>query len=289
MIRLALTDLDNTLIHVNGSASDYARHAIHAALDAGIYVGPVTGRVPAAMRWMFNGDARCFATGAFINGQIIYVDGQVVREQAINGELLDEVARYIYDREGVALALCDITQVTGVSDGAISYVGASEEEILRHKKLSKGEYRVLDHVDKPAYIKTNLRTELSPEEVTALQEDLRSQFDQLDFVQPMNGGRFIDILPRGWDKGEAVRFLADYLGLSLSEVVVFGDSDNDLTMLDAVPNSVTVANAVPEVAAKSRWHIGSCADEAVPNALLDIVQANSRGELPSFMLREVSS
>ncbi len=283
MIKLALTDLDNTLIHVDGSASAYARQAIHTALDAGIRVGPVTGRVPAAMRWMFEGDARCFATGAFVNGQIIYVDGEVVREQAIDGELLEELARFIAPIDGVALALCDITRVAGISDGAISYVGASAEEIERHKNFFGGEYQVLEHVDRPAYIKSNLRCDIPPEEVAALQEELRIRFGQLNFVLPMNGGQFIDILPSGWDKGKAVLFLVEHLGLGLDEVVVFGDSDNDLAMLAAVPNSVTVANAVPEVAAASRWHIGACADDAVADALLDIVRANAHGEQPSFM------
>ena len=59
MIKLALTDLDNTLIPFGqGCASDYTRNAFHVALDAGVRVGPVTGRVPAAMRWMFDGDER---------------------------------------------------------------------------------------------------------------------------------------------------------------------------------------------------------------------------------------
>ena len=283
MIKLALTDLDNTLIDVSGIASDHARHAIHVALDAGIRFGPVTGRVPAAMRWMFSGDERCSATGAFVNGQIIYVDGHKVRELSIDGALLEEVAQYIKPREGVALALCDITRLTKLSDGAISYVGATAEELERHKRFFRSDYQVLEHVDRPSYIKTNLRCDIPPEEVANLQEELRTRFPELSFVLPQNGGQFIDVLPRGWDKGKAVLFIVDYLGLSLEEVVVFGDSDNDLAMLAAVPNSVTVANAVPEVSAKARWHIGLCSDDAVADALLDIVNANARGAAPSFM------
>lgn len=284
MIQLALTDLDNTLIPFGWpSASKHAREAIHTAIRSGMHVGPVSGRVPAAMRWMFAGDELCYATGAFINGQIIYVDGKVIREQAIEGELLDEVGRYLRDKEGVALALCDITRVTGISDGAISYVGATAEELRRHASFFGDDYQVLDHVDQPSYIKTNLRCDLPADQVAELQQELRSQFPELSFVLPMNGGQFIDVLPAGWDKGKAVVFLADYLGLSLDEVVVFGDSDNDLAMLESVPNSVTVANAMPEIAARSRWHIGPATDDAVADALLDIVAANGRGELPTFM------
>jgi Cof subfamily protein (haloacid dehalogenase superfamily) len=284
MIKLALSDLDNTLIPFGWpNASTFAREAIRTAIGSGMHVGPVSGRVPAAMRWMFAGDTLCYATGAFINGQIIYVDGKVVREQAIDGNLLDEVGQFLRDVEGVALALCDITRVTGISDGAISYVGATAEELTRHGEFFGVDYQVLDRVDRPSYIKTNLRCDLPADEVAQLQQELRARFPELSFVLPMNGGNFIDVLPAGWDKGKAVTFLAEYLGLSLDEVVVFGDSDNDLAMLAAVPNSVTVANAVPEIAAQSRWHIGPADTDAVAHALLDIVDANEQGKLPSFM------
>lgn len=284
MIKLALTDLDNTLIPFGqGCASAYARNAFHVALEAGMRVGPVTGRVPAAMRWMFDGDERCCATGAFVNGQIIRIDGRVVRELSIDGELLEELARYLREWEGVALALCDITRVTSLSDGAISYVGATKDELERHAGFFGHDYTPLDHVDRPSYIKTNLRCDLAPELVVTLQQELKSRFKELEFVLPSIGGRFIDVLPQGWDKGKAVLYLAECLGIAPDEVVVFGDSDNDLAMLAAVPNSVTVANATPEIAAASRWHIGACADDAVADALLDIVHANADGTMPSFM------
>ncbi len=284
MIKLALTDLDNTLIPLGqSSASVYARQAIHDALDAGMYVGPVSGRVPAAMRWMFAGDERCYATGAFINGQQIYVNGELVREQVIDGTLLEEVGRFLCDWEGVALALCDITKVSGISDGAISYVGATEAELVRHRAFFGTDYQLLPHVDRPSYVKTNLRCDLPGDQVAKLQKELKSHFDELEFVLPMNGGQFIDVLPAGWDKGKAVLFLMEYLGLTPDEVIVFGDSDNDRAMFAAVPNSVTVANAVPEVCAASRWHIGPCANDSVADALCDIVAANQCGVLPSFM------
>ena len=47
------------------------------------------------------------------------------------------------------------------------------------------------------------------------------------------------------------------LGLTPDEVAVFGDSDNDLPTIDAVPNSVAVANANEAVTAAARWHIAA--------------------------------
>lgn len=286
MIRLALTDLDNTLIPLHqGCASERSRAAIHAMLDAGLRFGPVTGRVPAAMRWMFAGDEACHRTGAFVNGQIIYVDGRLVHELTIEGELLDEVARYLADWEGAALGLYDIDRVTGISDGEVAYVGATAAELERHAHAFPRPYTVLAHVARPRYTKTNVRCDLAPERMGALTAGLRGRFgDDLAFVSPMAGGPFIDILPAGWDKGRAVEEIMGIVGLAPDEVAAFGDSENDLAMLAVVGHPVAVANATAEVVAASRWHIGDSADDAVAGALADIAAAASTGGMPAFMV-----
>ena len=83
-------------------------------------------------------------------------------------------------------------------------------------------------------------------------------------------------MPSGWNKGAAVLWLADYLGVASQDVFVFGDAENDLSMLRAVENSVAVANATPEAAAAARWHIGACEDFAVADA----VEALASGGFP---------
>ena len=66
-------------------------------------------------------------------------------------------------------------------------------------------------------------------------------------------------------------------------MAVFGDSDNDLPMIGAVPNSVAVANANEAVTAAARWHIGAAADDAVAGALHQIAVCAATGEMPPFM------
>ncbi|MDO4322522.1 MAG: HAD family hydrolase [Lachnospiraceae bacterium] len=55
-------------------------------------------------------------------------------------------------------------------------------------------------------------------------------------------------------KLSALRSLAEHLGLSMSEVAVFGDDQNDLEMIRGCGLGIAVANAIPEVlsAAKDR-------------------------------------
>ena len=53
---------------------------------------------------------------------------------------------------------------------------------------------------------------------------------------------FIDINPKGASKGKALAVLATHFGVSLDEVVVFGDQDNDVSMLKLAGTSVVMAN-----------------------------------------------
>ena len=93
----------------------------------------------------------------------------------------------------------------------------------------------------------------------------------------------IDITPHGWDKAAGVRELARELGVTLEEVATFGDSENDLPMIAAVPNSVAVANASEDVAKAARWHIGPSRDDSVAAALEQIAAAAPTGDMPAFM------
>lgn len=63
--------------------------------------------------------------------------------------------------------------------------------------------------------------------------------------------RFLDLLPFRSGKGEAVRFLADELGVVPQDVVTAGDTGNDLDMMrpELGFRSIAVGNAAPELAA----------------------------------------
>lgn len=284
MIKLALTDLDNTLIPMGAPhASMRAIAAIHAMLDAGLHFGPVSGRVPAAMRWMFGGDEACSRTGAFVNGQLVFVDGQLVRQELLDRTNLAEVGSWISDREGCALAIYDLNDLTETTDGTTYYLGATTEELARHEATFGRRPHVIERLKQPTYIKANLRCDLPWDQMIVLRDELRAQFDAFDFVFPTLHGPFIDILPCGWSKGRAVEALAAYLGLSLEEVAVFGDSENDVSMLEAVPHSVAVRNASPEAMAAARYRIGLSADDAVADALFALAEAARTGELPAFL------
>lgn len=293
MIKLALTDLDDTLIEFGTScATQRSRDAIHALLDEGLRFGPVTGRLPVDMTWMFEGDEACYATGAFSNGQIISVDGRVERVVTIDHELLEATEAVLDAMDGLGyLALYHPWTL-----GEIAYVTTRPDRLRANPPETYGSITQIipavtdfpasnDDPASPGYVKANIQCSCSRPQMVELRDRLRAEVSGLDFVFPSAVAAVIDVLPSGWGKGDGVRTLMDCLGLGLDEVVAFGDSENDLAMLEAVRNSVAVANASEQVADMAAWHIGPCSEGAVDDALLDIARAYREGRLPSFMER----
>jgi Cof subfamily protein (haloacid dehalogenase superfamily) len=79
---------------------------------------------------------------------------------------------------------------------------------------------------------------------------LREFADSLQELSVVNyNNRSLDIGPAGCSKATGVRRLAGKLGIDLADVMVFGDSYNDLEMLQEVGFGVAVGNAVPELKA----------------------------------------
>ena len=281
MIKLVLTDLDDTLIR-NGlpCATDRAIAGIQAMVKAGLHFGPVSGRIPNDMGWMFSGHEECYATGAYCNGQMVYVEGELVREEQVDGGELNRLAEWLMRTDRGILTMFDVWQGNIKTAG---YVVTPDDAHAATMRERFGDWRRVAWLDEPSYLKANIHVVGTRDDQTKTRDMLREEFPSMDFVFPSNFAPLLDVSPHGWSKGSAVGVLARELGITLDEVATFGDSENDLSMIVAVPNSVAVANADEQIKAAARWEIGASANDAVADALFDIAAAAATGEMPSFM------
>lgn len=280
MIKLVLTDLDDTLIPAGSDgASERALQAIHALLDQGIRFGPVSGRTPQAMGWMFGGDEACYATGALVNGQVVRLDGEVIHVEALDTRALERLRQHL--DAGSFGAVLTLHDALGDGSATLATAAPSQEDSLR--KGTDSYEATVDRVPNRPWVKSNIVCSCDRDHMVALRDQLIDLFPEFDFVFPSAWAPYIDILPKGYSKGSAVRILADRLGISIDEVATFGDSENDLAMLDDFPNSVAVANATPEASAAARWRIGPTSKDAVAQAFEEIAAAAAEGGMPRFM------
>jgi Cof subfamily protein (haloacid dehalogenase superfamily) len=78
----------------------------------------------------------------------------------------------------------------------------------------------------------------------------------------------LEVMPKGVSKLSAVKRLSDMLGIQLSEVMTFGDGNNDVEMLEGAGLGVTMENGSDLAKASANLTIASC-DENGPARFLD--------------------
>lgn len=276
MIRLVLSDLDATLIWRDDHViSRFALDAVHALQDAGVHFAPCTGRIYRDLPQMFAGDESACSTAVTSNGQLVYLDGELVEKVELDHGALVEAAS--------ALAGVEDAYLVVEYGGEKVAVGADLSYVLAHPdNFWRVETAVPAVPDDPCY-KANVRVVGSFDRCREVASLLADRLPGLDFVCPMPGTPHIDITPHGFGKDHGGDFLMERLGLTPDEVCCFGDAENDLAVLRHYSHSVAVANAVPAVRACARHHIGPADEESVAHALLDIAEATAVGRMPSFM------
>ena len=57
------------------------------------------------------------------------------------------------------------------------------------------------------------------------------------------GYNMYEVVQRDYSKATGIRFLCQHLGKGIEDCYVFGDSENDRSMLEAVPNSIAMGNS----------------------------------------------
>lgn len=273
-IKLILSDIDATILPAGEKqVSERTVAAFHAALDAGIAIGPCSGRSFAQIPPFFGGDTACCATAIATNGLQAYADGRKVMERTLTAPVVERLRDVVDGVPGAGLICFDGTTPL-LMTGERGDLAAARDALAKTFPAYAECCVSTSEIPSFPVIKANVFTGGTVEDANALQRLVEGVVPEvsLDRAYPC----YFNVMTRGWNKGEAVRWLCRHLGVGLDEVVVFGDGTNDLSMLRVVEHSVAVANAVPEVTETARWHIGACADDAVAAAVEEL----AAGEWP---------
>ena len=81
----------------------------------------------------------------------------------------------------------------------------------------------------------------------------------------------IEVMAEGVSKGEAMAWVCLQEGIDLSRAIAFGDSPNDMTMLEYAGVGIAMADSSPEVLAIADGTCGSNNDGGVGRYLLDLL------------------
>lgn len=88
-----------------------------------------------------------------------------------------------------------------------------------------------------------------------------------DFYGTPQGNRHLEFVKNGRSKAEGIRLLQEKFNIAPEDCYAIGDSENDLSMLKAVPNSIAMGVCSPEILPFCSYHTAAVMDDGIEKAL----------------------
>jgi len=139
--------------------------------------------------------------------------------------------------------------------------------LRQHRHFSARNYFLRSDVDAPDFTADKFVVWFDNEsQLEHLRKTSDQYFDCID-----RGGQFREFVPLGYSKATGIEYLLKHFGLSLDNAYCFGDSNNDLPMLEYVPNSVVMGNAEDEsLKHRFKYVTDNASCDGIANALLEL-------------------
>ena len=257
--KLICIDLDGTLLNRDKVISERNRKVLKAVSDRGVFVIPATGRVlfnALNVLYPFNlYDYIVTSNGALIkdlrNDQILRQinigEHQILKILDFSGKnRLDPVFYtnekiYISGKSNLAMYKLYGIKSDAIPAERMNFVRNFNEwsSVLKKEKAPFGKCIFYGMSDRKSH---------------RMREALNSDHS-LEMV--FMGKRSLEITGAGATKGGAAAFLSEKLCISPQEIIAFGDSENDYSMIKYAGTGVAMANAAPLLKKEADFIIGN--------------------------------
>ncbi len=258
-IKLFACDFDGTLAERDSSISPAAIAALDAARAAGVCVVIATGRMPNTMsdyldQLHVSDEPLITAQGAFVS----YRDGRILRRRALDARLGRQAAEIVRPF-GASMAFYTDDEII------IDHYAASVDD---YETWFGGPIRIADDLADELqgeiikFMAIHLQESIVPEILAALQAQL-GQYAHIS----RSWHWFVEGSAPDADKGTALAWLCQHLGIARHEVLAMGDGGNDISMLQWAGHSAAPADGDPAAVAAARWVAPPLSEDPVPAAL----------------------
>lgn len=261
MIQLAVFDIDRTLIpSKTGQMAPETVEAIHSLKHKGIRTAIASGR----MMHLLPEELLALGFDYYILSNGAYVadgTGEVICQETMDPTLPEMLLREMR-RRGLAI---DIRYVGGVVQGNpdLDVREAMKEFWAKQGVKFKPPKNFQWHVRPPEGQSPISFGCCIPEEQ---QPELAAMFPQLDFL-PVFEGPMCDVNPKGVSKATGIRRICDLMGITVEQVIAFGDDRNDLEMVREAGIGVAMGNGIQAVRDAADHITADCEDLGVVKAL----------------------
>ena len=271
MIKAILLDIDGTLTNDQKQITPRTRDALLAAQDAGAVLVLASGRANMGLTGFadtldmkrHNGIFVCFNGAKAMN----YQTGEVYFQQTLTVDQGRRVLAHmqsfdvcpIYDRD--AYMYLENAFFTITRDG--------EPWNIAEYEAHNNNYLLCEVANNAAFLDWKLNKILVAGQPEYLQEhwqEMGTPFEG-ELSAMFTAPYYYEFTPLGVDKTRALKETFSELGIDRSEVIAFGDAQNDQSMIEWAGIGVAMGNAVDEVRAVADYVTLSNNDDGIAAAL----------------------
>ncbi len=242
--RLLCIDLDGTLFDDNKEIPEQTVEAIQKAFRMGVKIALVTGRMPdasdpAVKKLQVPCILACNA------GTYILENGKCISEESLSLETMQSVYQ-VTERYGVPLWIFRRRQwfVTKMD----AYVKAEMELVHCRPEVADVEKLAARWAGEKTG-PNKLLAGAEPETIKKIQAEIRAGRTDVDAA--CSAQNYLEIFPKGTDKGKALKTICQKLGISQEETIAFGDEELDIPMIEAAGTGIAMGNAIARLKAKA--------------------------------------
>ena len=257
-IKLIAMDMDDTLLNEQHQISQENKEAIRRATERGVAVTIATGRMFCS--------TLAFAQHLGIKVPLINYNGAMVRDTLTGKTLFHRPI----DRE-TAASVAALFRERGW------YLQKHIDDVLYVAELNENSRYYSDYVKAEAiplgnefYTMSEAPTKLLSLADQPLLDEIRGVVEERwgDRINAASSRtRYLEMVDAGVNKGEALAFLADYLGIRREEVMAIGDGMNDVAMIQYAGIGVAMGNAKAAVQASADYVTASNSQDGVAEAI----------------------
>lgn len=270
-IKAIFFDIDGTLLTSQGQIRHSTRCAIETAQSQGIFCGVATGRAPFEIQRLIQ-DLPIDVCVSY-NGSLVEMADVSIYERTFSPERLEELVE-VCTHQKRQMIFETRTKKIGSFAIRIGHTYPFSAWIpvlskwfplekvtklfsyLKTKRLSRGVRQMLDQQPK-VYQCVVLTT---PSDEASLH-----QLEQVDVLR--SNPYSVDIVPKDGNKIVGIQMFGRFTDISLDEIMVFGDHENDMGMLQAAGIGVAMGNASDHVKAVADYVTKSNQDDGICEAM----------------------
>ena len=242
MIEIVFSDVDGTLLNTAHRVTPATRAALLALGEVPFVI--VSARSPSGLYPILRRNGFTCPLIAYSGALIQDERGEILYQRGMEPALAGEILAFL-ETERLPVTWC----LYAGDDWLVK--DRSSPAVRREEEIVEAQSRAGSLKDLPPTQRVHkILCICAPGTIDDTRRRIQSRFPSVNAVQ--SSDILLELMDRGVNKAEAVRFYCDRLGIRLTNAAAFGDNYNDWEMLEAVGHPVVMGNAPAPIRARFR-------------------------------------